>query len=385
MSWRGPMTVATLASGTAAESTEGSRLEDVYRLLRPLIFRLDPERAHELTLHGLHFASGHPGLLRMLSWFCRLEDERLRTDIFGLQFANPLLLAAGMDKNAVAVPAWTALGFGGAEVGTLTCQPQPGNKKPRLFRLPSDQAVINRMGFNNDGVEVAAERIATVRAEHGGSAAGLTLGINVGKSLAAGLDEAAEDYRRSLELVWPHADYVVLNVSSPNTPGLRQLQNHDRLGELLQLQRELQTRGPRPVLLKIAPDLDEAQLTDICRLAEEYGLSGLIATNTTLVRHGLKSDPDEAGGLSGLPLRRRSLDIVRFLRANTDLPLVAAGGIMTPADAVARLRAGASLLQLYTGYIYGGPGLVKATLKAILAELEREGLSNVSELTGLDA
>lgn len=354
----------------------------MYRLLRPLIFRLEAERAHELTLDSLAFASRHPALLRLLAWLFAADDARLALTAFGLEFRNPLLLAAGMDKNAVAVPAWDALGFAGAEVGTVTLRPQPGNPRPRLFRLPADQAVINRMGFNNEGADAVAARLSSLRPVR---PARLQLGVNVGKSLAAELSEAAPDYRGSLERLWPHADYIVLNVSSPNTPGLRQLQEQSRLAELLELTLQLREQSERPVLLKIAPDLTEEDLRDICRLAESYALSGLIATNTTVKRDGLSSDPAEAGGLSGRPLRRRALAVLRFLRAETELPLVAAGGIMTPADAVERLRAGADLLQLYTGYVYGGPGLLRRINRAILNELEREGLSSVTELTGLDA
>lgn len=353
----------------------------MYRLLRPLIFRLDAEQAHELTLNALSLLSRSPGLLRLTSSFTAAADPRLRTEVFGLEFANPLLLAAGMDKNGVAVPAWAALGFAGAEVGTVTFRPQSGNPRPRLFRLPADQAVINRMGFNNEGAERVAARLAALPARP----AGFQLGINVGKSLAAELHEAADDYRQSLEQLWPHADYVVLNVSSPNTPGLRQLQDRERLSALLELTVNLRERAARPVLLKIAPDLSEPALEDICRLAGEYSLDGLIATNTTVSRASLSHDPAEAGGLSGRPLRRRALDVLRFLRARTDVALVAAGGIMTPGDAVERLRAGADLLQLYTGFVYGGPGLLKRISRAISRELDREGLNSISELSGLDA
>src|SRR5690554_1122365 len=215
----------------------------MYSLLRPLLFRLDAEQAHELTMESLAFASGHPGLLKLLGWLWGLNDDRLRLDVFGLSFSNPLLLAAGMDKNGVAIPAWAALGFGGAEVGTLTMLPQEGNPRPRLFRLRADRAIINRMGFNNDGAAVAARRLAALgKATDSESMrpAGFRVGINVGKSRVRSLEEAAADYRASLELLWPHADYVVLNVSSPNTPGLRQLQEHVRLAELLALAADLQ-------------------------------------------------------------------------------------------------------------------------------------------------
>lgn len=360
----------------------------MYRLLRPLLFRLDAERAHELTIDSLAFASRRPGVLRAMGWLWNLPDTRLHTNVFGLDFPNPIGLAAGLDKNAVAVPAWAALGFGAAEVGTLTAVKQEGNPKPRLFRLVNDSAIINRMGFNNDGVATAMARVAALGAANDREAArpaGLRLGINVGKSRARPLGEAAADYRETLQHVWPHADYVVLNVSSPNTPGLRQLQDRGPLQELLQVASELQSLAPRPVLLKIAPDLSDPALLEICGLAGEYGLAGLIATNTTVSRAGLSRDPQEQGGLSGLPLADRSLEVLRFLRAHTELPLVSVGGIWTAADAVARLRAGASLLQVYTGFVYRGPGFVRELLTGLLREVEREGVAGVADLVGLDA
>lgn len=360
----------------------------MYRLLRPLLFRLDAERAHELTIDSLAFASGHPGLLRAMGWLWRSADPRLKTNVFGVDFTNPLGLAAGLDKNAVAVPAWAALGFGAAEVGTLTAMPQQGNPRPRLFRLVQDGGIINRMGFNNDGVIPAMARVAALGAAGDAEAArpaGLRLGINVGKSRARPLEEAAADYRETLQHVWPHADYVVLNVSSPNTPGLRQLQDRGPLQELLGVAQGLQSLGTRPVLLKIAPDLSDAALLEICGLAEEFGLAGLIATNTTVSRAGISHDPQEQGGLSGRPLAERSLEVLRFLRAHTQLPLVSVGGILTAGDAVARMRAGASLLQVYTGFVYRGPGLMRELAAGLLREVEREGVAGVADLVGLDA
>ncbi len=360
----------------------------MYPLLRPFLFRLDAERAHELTLSALQWCSEHPGALRLLDVACAVRDERLRVNPFGLVFDNPVGLAAGMDKNAVAVPAWAALGFGAAEVGTLTREPQDGNARPRVFRLKDDHALINRMGFNNEGADAAAMRIRALGSAADPEAArpsGLRLGINVGKSLIASLEEAAEDYRHSLETLWELADYVVLNVSSPNTPGLRSLQERAPLERLLRVAADTARGREKPVLLKIAPDLSEEALLEICGLAEEHSLSGLIATNTTVTRDGLAADPGEAGGLSGLPLRERAAAVLRFLRANTRLPLVAAGGIWSPHDAVSRIRAGASLVQVYTSYVYNGPGLVRRINRAILRELDREGLGGVSELIGIDA
>lgn len=360
----------------------------MYRLLRPLLFRLDAEHAHELTIGSLAFASRHPGLLRFMSWLYGNRDPRLKTEVFGLEFANPLGLAAGMDKNAAAIPSWAALGFGAAEAGTLTVLQQDGNPRPRLFRLKEDRALINRMGFNNDGAAAAMRRVQALGQASDPEAdrpAGMVLGINVGKSRVRPIEQSAADYREVLELVWPYADYVVLNVSSPNTPGLRTLQDRGPLMELLEVARSLQGPVSRPVLLKIAPDLSGPALLEICELAGSFGLAGLIATNTTTERSGLKNDPLEQGGLSGRPLTQRSLAVLRYLRANTDLPLVSVGGIWTAADAVARMRAGASLLQLYTGYVYQGPGLVRRILAGLLREVEREGVAGVADLVGLDA
>lgn len=360
----------------------------MYDLLRPILFRLDAERAHDLTMAGLSLASRSPGLLRAMSWLWRRDDPRLKVDAFGLSFSNPLGLAAGMDKDARAVPAWAALGFGSAEVGTVTALPQEGNPRPRLFRVKDDLALINRMGFNNAGARAAADRIRQLGdAADSGSRrpAGLRLGINVGKSRARDLTEAAADYRESLELVWELADYIVLNVSSPNTPGLRQLQERGPLVELLGITAELQTRAPRPVLLKIAPDLTDDALLDICSIADGHGLSGIIATNTTISREGLSADPQEQGGLSGLPLRERSAEVLRVLRSATDLPLVSAGGIWSGSDAVARIRAGASLLQVFTPFVYRGPALLGEMRRALLSEVEREGVASVQDLIGMDA
>lgn len=353
----------------------------MYSLLRPLLFRQDAETIHERTLDLLAWCSRHPGVLRLLESFLMFRDPRLEVSAFGLNFLNPLALAAGMDKNARALPAWAALGFGAVEAGTVTARAQEGNPLPRLFRLPGDLALINRMGFNNEGAAAVAQRLEQLGEER---PAGLRLGLNVGKSLSTPLADAAADYAESLQLLWPHADYLVLNVSSPNTPGLRELQAREPLKELLSLTRSLAVDAPKPVLLKIAPDLSEEALADICSLAEQYGLAGLIATNTTLSRSGLLHDPQEAGGLSGVPLRARSLEVLRFLRRESSLPLVSVGGVWDSRDVISRLRAGAVQVQLYTSYVYNGPGLIKRILQDLLAELEREDLT-LAELIGSDA
>lgn len=357
----------------------------MYPLLRPLLFRMDAEAAHEMTLGLLGWSSGHPGALRLLQWMFSRPDPRLEVRMAGLSFPNPVGLAAGMDKNAAAVPAWASLGFGAAEIGTVTHVQQEGNPRPRLFRLKEDHALINRMGFNNDGAAAVAARLA----ELGDAAdpesarpAAMKLGVNVGKSRITGLSEAAADYRGSLGLLERHADYVAINVSSPNTPGLRELQAEDALTELLTVARAATSR---PVLVKIAPDLADDELVHICRIAHGTGIDGIIATNTTVSRHGLKEQSSEAGGLSGLPLRARSLEVLRFLRRHTDLPLVSVGGIWSAHDAVQRIRAGASMVQVYTSFVYQGPGLPAAICRGIIRELERENAASVQDLIGLDA
>ncbi|HEX7021714.1 MAG TPA: quinone-dependent dihydroorotate dehydrogenase, partial [Trueperaceae bacterium] len=302
----------------------------MYSLIKPFLFRQDPEVVHGRVMAGLAWAGRHPGALRLLSSACRVVDPRLRVERFGLTFPNPIGLAAGLDKNAVAVSAWPALGFGFAEIGSLTAVPQPGNPRPRLFRLPEDEALINRMGFNNEGAEVVAARLARLAERWGRPVA--PLGINVGKSKVVPLEDAAADYGRSLEVLAPYASYFVLNVSSPNTPGLRELQDRDRLEELLSGLRQVR-RGlnARPVLLKISPDLGWPQVDEVVELALAHGVSGLIATNTTLAREGLRQPAPEAGGLSGRPLKGRSLEFLRYLRATAggQLPIVSVGGIFT--------------------------------------------------------
>lgn len=351
----------------------------MYGLIRRWLFRFEAERAHELVMAGLAYSAHHPGALTLIRAACEHRDPRLEIERFGITFPTPIGLAAGFDKNALAVPSWAALGFGFIEIGSVTAQPQPGNPRPRMFRLPSDRAVINRMGFNNDGAEVVAARLARWRR----LGVPVPLGVNVGKSKVVPLAEARDDYSAALAWVWPYADYLVLNVSSPNTPGLRELQEASRLDELLELIAELRAEhGRKPVLLKLGPDLSDAQLDAVVSTCEQRGIEGLIATNTTLSRRGLRPVPAEAGGLSGRPLRARSLEVLRYLRSRTELPIVSVGGVETVSDVVERLRAGASLLQLYTAYIYHGPGLLRALGRGLGAYLEREGLDSVEQLIG---
>lgn len=353
---------------------------DLYAPAKRILFRLDPERAHHIVMGGLAIASRAVSLPRLAAAFGPPPDPRLAVEAFGLRFANPLGLAAGLDKDGVAFPALAAMGFGSVELGSVTAAPQPGNPRPRLFRLVEDEALINRMGFNNAGAAALAARLAAVTRRPGGA----VLGVNVGKSRAASVESAADDYRASFEAVWDVADYLVVNVSSPNTPGLRTLQRTEPLLELLGVAADLRAaRGPKPVLVKLAPDLDDEELADLTDAAVGAHASGLVATNTTVARDGLVSaHREEAGGLSGRPLARRSLEVLEKLRSRTDLPIVSVGGIWDASDALERLAAGADLLQLYTAFVYRGPGVVREILAGISAELDRRGLGSVRQLAG---
>jgi dihydroorotate dehydrogenase len=326
------------------------------RLLRPLLFRMDPETAHHVALRALRL----PGAPTVLRAFAPAAQPRV---VFGVHFRNPIGLAAGFDKNGVAIPAWEALGFGFVEIGTVTAQPQPGNPRPRIFRYPGQTALINRLGFNNEGAEVIAERLRRLRGSVRPPA--IPIGINLGKSRVTPIEEAAADYLRSFRLLQPLADYIALNVSSPNTPGLRSLQEHSALVELLRTitTENARSSAPKPILLKIAPDLSETEMREIIGACEEFALAGIIATNTTLDHSPLGAATEEQGGLSGAPLRARSTEIVKFLRAHTALPIIGVGGICDAASAREKFEAGAQLLQVYTGYIYRGPGLLREILR----------------------
>jgi dihydroorotate dehydrogenase len=357
------------------------------RVLRPTLFRLDrdPEDAHERVLALLALISRHPALTRELAVAMRAGGERGARTVFGLRFPNPIGLAAGFDKNGIAVPALAALGFGFVEIGTITARPQPGNPRPRLFRLPSEEALINRMGFNNRGAEWVCDHLS-----HSSHVA-VPVGISLGKSKLTPLEEAADDYLRSLDLLYPHGDYFAVNVSSPNTPGLRALQESDRLDELvgalverLRLRAVAEGRAaPKPLLVKVAPDLDEAALDELVGVCLARGASGLIAVNTTVSRDGLeptvpKALIEETGGLSGRPLRIRALEVVGRLRATAGdrLPIIGCGGIFTPDDARRMLDAGASLVQVYSGFIYEGPGLPRRLARGLANGIDRIGLES---------
>lgn len=353
------------------------------RAIRPLFFGVagrDAEVIHERVLGGLAWASRSVALTRAVALAVNLtageQPRGLEREVFGLTFPNPIGLAAGFDKNAVAIPALAALGFGFVEVGTITRHAQPGNPRPRLFRLISDEALINRMGFNNEGAEAVAQRLARARPS------GVPVGISLGKSKIAPLDEAVADYLGSLDLLYPHGDYFAVNISSPNTPGLRALQERDRLDALVaalvaRLRERAATEGraaSKPLLVKVAPDLDEGALDDVVEVCLDRGASGLIAVNTTIARDALsawvpRTLAEQTGGLSGRPLHTRAVEVTRRLhqRAGERLPIIGCGGVFTADDARRLFDAGASLIQLYTSFIYEGPTIARRLNRALVS------------------
>ena len=314
------------------------------RLLRPLLFALDPETAHQFALACLRFTGP----------LCPKPTAKTPgVSALGLNFRHRVGLAAGLDKNGVALPAWEALGFSFVEIGTVTAEAQPGNPRPRIFRYPKQNALINRLGFNNDGAEAIANRLAQLR-ERGGWP-GIPVGINIGKSRVTPMERAAEDYLISFRKLRAHADYIALNVSSPNTPGLRELQGSQRLDELLRAINA--ERGETPLVVKIAPDLEAAELDDLLAVCESNRISGIIATNTTLDHSAIAND--EEGGLSGAPLQKKSTAIIRHIAQKTKIPIIGCGGILDRDSAQEKIEAGAELLQIYTGFIYRGPHLIR--------------------------
>jgi dihydroorotate dehydrogenase len=340
-------------------------------LIRPLLFLLDPEKAHHFTFSSLKFSFKLPGMGVLLKKLYNIEDTRLEKVVFGIRFKNPIGLAAGLDKDALLINELSALGFGFIEIGTLTPKAQPGNDKPRLFRLKKDNALINRMGFNNHGLESAVQRLKKRKP-------GVIIGGNIGKNKLTPNDDAIKDYELCFEALYNYVDYFVVNVSSPNTPGLRALQEKEPLKALLSAvkSKNLLKSFPKPILLKIAPDLNNDQLNDIIEIMKEVKIDGLIATNTTIGRENLLTEKVEiekigAGGLSGKPLASRSTEVIRYLydRLGEAFPIIGVGGIHSEKDALEKLEAGASLIQLYTGFIYEGPGLVKRINKAILRKI----------------
>ena len=301
----------------------------------------------------------------LLRFFAGTADPRLAKTVFGVRFPSPVGLAAGFDKNAIALAAWEALGFGFAEIGTVTARSQPGNPKPRLFRLPELEGVINRLGFNNEGAEAVAARLCALRQSGGWPR--IPVGVNLGKSKVTPLEKAPDDYVESFQRLRPFGDYFVLNVSSPNTPGLRKLQDKASLEELLSAVQAVNTTR-LPLLLKIAPDLEWGAIEEILALVEAHELAGLIATNTTIDHSQVPMDKRQQGGLSGQPLKKRALEVLRFITARTTLPVIGVGGIAGAADAKERFDAGAALVQIYTGLIYEGPGMVRCILKSLVRE-----------------
>jgi dihydroorotate dehydrogenase len=330
------------------------------RFVRPLLFSLDAETAHHFTVGLLGCVSCLDAALRPFRAYRRHSKP---ISLFGLTFQNPIGLAAGLDKNGVALPAWAALGFGFIEIGTVTAKAQPGNPKPRIFRLPEQRALINRLGFNNDGADAIAKRLRALRRT--GRWPAVPVGINIGKSRATPLEQATDDYLYSFRILQQFGDYITLNVSSPNTPGLRDLQEPGKLSELLCAISKEAGRAQKPVLVKLSPDLTRAELKAFLAVCEENGVSGIIATNTTLDHSSVPRRLDQSGGLSGAPLRARSTELVREISAQSRIPVIASGGIFDAQSAREKFQAGAVLIQLYTGFVYRGPELLREIMDSL--------------------
>ncbi|SPE50503.1 Dihydroorotate dehydrogenase (quinone) [Verrucomicrobia bacterium] len=395
----------------------------VYRhVVRPFLFTQDPEWIHDRTMRALGWSSRHALICNAVKAI--FGAPPLPIKLFGLSFPNPVGLAAGMDKHAEALPAWSALGFGFSELGAVTWHPQPGNPSPRVFRVVAEQALINRLGFNNPGAEALAQALAEWRAEELWPAH--PVGINLGKSRITPLAQAAQDYAKSFQTLWPYLDFFVVNVSSPNTPNLRQLQDKSALDDILAALQEVQTEAvakgsireprdrivpaengrpsnasatlqvprlaPKPVLVKVSPDLSFEALDEILELVGPRQVAGIIATNTTIVRPP-EQKPElqriyaQEGGLSGNPLRDQSTRVVRHLyrQSHGSLPIIGVGGIFTAADAWEKIAAGASLVQLYTGLVFEGPGAVKAIVTGLIERLERSGLGSLRLAIGTES
>lgn len=335
------------------------------KLIKPLLFRFDPEAVHYFTFSAIKLLSALPFASAIIRALYLVKDQRLEREVFGLKFPNPVGLAAGFDKNAVLFKELSNFGFGFIEIGTLTPKGQAGNPKKRLFRLQEDEAIINRMGFNNEGVDDAVKRLKKNK--------NVLIGGNIGKNKITPNEEAVNDYIYCFNALFDYVDYFVVNVSSPNTPNLRALQDKEPLTHLLSTLKKLneEKNAPKPILLKIAPDLSDDQLLDIIDIVTSVKIDGVIATNTTLNREGLQSKhKEEEGGLSGKPLTQRSTEVIRFLveKSNNAFPIIGVGGIHNPDDAIEKLNAGAALVQLYTGFVYEGPAAVKNINKALLKQ-----------------
>lgn len=362
----------------------------LYRTIaKPVLFRMDPEKAHHLTVHGLAAVSKIPGMKAIMSGaWGSIHAEQLATEVLGIRFPNPVGLAAGLDKNAHAVEGFSSMGLGFMEVGTVTPKGQEGNPKPRMFRLPPDQGLINRMGFNNEGTEAMAARLARLRSRP------IPLAINIGKNKVTPNEAAHEDYEQCIRSLYAYGDFFVVNISSPNTPDLRELQHGDELKRLLaavggEMGRQAQRSGgkSKPFLVKIAPDMTEEQLEYTVQTIQGSGAAGIIATNTTISRAGLTHlNARETGGLSGIPVKERSTEVIRSVYRMTggQLPIIGSGGIFTAEDAYEKIRAGASLVEVYTALIYKGPTLLKEINNGLLRLLQRDGLRHISEAVGAD-
>jgi dihydroorotate dehydrogenase len=359
------------------------------KVLRPLLFRQDSERAHNLAVAQLARVSRSRFACGVVETIYGAPS--LPTELFGLKFPNPVGLAAGMDKHAAAVPGWAALGFGFAELGGVTWHAQPGNTKPRMFRAIADDGIINRMGFNNSGAEAVAQKLADWKKS--GRWPNHPVGINLGKSKITPLEKAAADYANSFRVLRDLADFFVVNVSSPNTPNLRQLQDKAALDEIFAAMQELNqppaSSLPKPILVKVAPDLSFEALDEILELVGPRQIAGIVATNTTIARPAtsdatLQTIYAETGGLSGKPLRARSTEVVRhlFKQTNGKLPIIGVGGIFTAADAWEKITAGAALVQVYTGMVYEGPGIAKKIVTGLVDQLEKSGLKDLSAAIG---
>ncbi|MBS1792640.1 MAG: quinone-dependent dihydroorotate dehydrogenase [Acidobacteria bacterium] len=348
------------------------------KLLRPALFRLSPETAHEFGIEALRRGIGSKLARTLAARRFAVGESFGGIERFGLKFKNPLGVAAGFDKNGVVVEQLAVLGFGFVEVGTVTLNPQKGNDKPRLFRLPADGALVNRLGFNNDGTRRVVERLKRIRPD-------CVVGVNIGKNKDVPNDAAIENYLKSFELAAPVADYVAVNVSSPNTPNLRELQKADSLEELLgALQRRNRELYGKPLLVKIAPDLTDAEIEAIAGIAADLDLAGIIATNTTVSRAGLKTPIDEAGGLSGKPLRARSTEVIEkiFRFSRGEIPIVGVGGIFSAADAFEKIAAGACLVEAYTGFVYGGLAFARELNRGLARLLAERGFKTLDEAVG---
>lgn len=366
-------------------------------IIRPLLFSFDPEAVHHFSFKSIKLLSKLPGFISLSRKRYKQNHPALKRELFGLTFENPVGMAAGFDKDAKAFKEFSNLGFGFIEIGTLTPKPQDGNPKQRLFRLKKDQAIVNRMGFNNGGVDDAVKRLKK-NSPRISSASMLTnnarpealegrtskkdrhvlIGGNIGKNKVTPNDEAVNDYIICFEKLFDHVDYFTVNVSSPNTPGLRELQDRKPLTHILQTLQDLNNKKPsrKPILLKIAPDLTDDQLLDIIGIVEDTKIDGVIASNTTISREGLQSNESlvqQAGGLSGAPLTNRATEVISFLheKSNGAFPIIGVGGIMTAQDAIDKLNAGASLVQLYTGFVYEGPALIRDINRAVIEQLEQ--------------